>query len=158
AWPDGVVAGCAGHSPSAPKSGRRALVKHPRVDAGCGDRIFAVQTLGVAAITLVGGAVIGYWIRLGGVPRDRRLGGYGAFVAAFLDAAHCGATLQSLHMQLGQKMFTGETKAEAERFWSEWATAAEAFESTTAKLRLVGSKKTIATSEELEDFIEANVR
>jgi hypothetical protein len=104
------------------------------------------------------GLVIGYLIRLNEFRRDRRLVAYSEFIGAFLTTAHAGAALFSVGIQQGERFYAEEHRAENSDLWRSFGAAAEAFETATARLRLVGSDAVRADSEALEDFITQNIR
>lgn len=112
----------------------------------------------VAVATLAGGAFLGYLVRLTEFRRERRLETYAQFIGTFLTAAHEGASLYSWAMARGGAINDPELVDETKVRWEAWGQAAGAFETATAQLRLIGGDTGRRKSEELEDFITANVR
>jgi hypothetical protein len=115
-------------------------------------------TVAVGVVTLVGGAFIGYLVRLTEFRRERRLVAYAQFIAAFLTAAHAGASLLSLYMALGEKVRDAEHRDESMRWVIAWTEAARAFEAASARLRLVGSDASCSDAVVIEDFVTVNIR
>ena len=109
-----------------------------------------------AGIALASG-LVGYFLRSREFRREQRLRVYGEFVGAFLDAAHVGAGMASLYMQFGETLY-GQNAEMLRQPWTDWAMAAQRFEETTARLRIVASHRVRSASEELENFIFENVR
>ncbi len=115
-----------------------------------------LELLGGIAIALVSG-VIGYFARSREFHRDERLKAYGGFSQAFLDAAHSGASLLAVHVQLGDSMF-GDQAHRVQGAWDDWRKASNAFEAAAVRLQLIGSRRARKASELLERFLEENVR
>jgi hypothetical protein len=116
-----------------------------------------METAAVSLLAAVLAAILGYMARGGEFRRDRRFAVYTELAGSFVNAAHAGATLFSIHMQLGDKMRSNEHSEMTQRYWREWGDAAAAFETAMAKVRL-GSTAVVREAENLETFIEANVR
>jgi hypothetical protein len=111
----------------------------------------------VPVATLFVGAVVGFFFRTREFRREQRLTVYGEFGAAFLDTAHAGSQLYSLHVSLGDTIY-GEKSDKAIELWRTWTTASQRFEEAMVRLRLIASEKVRSASDELENFIAMNVR
>lgn len=114
-----------------------------------------MESVLVGAVTLVAGALIGYWVRLAEFRRETRLRVYGEFVGAFLGVAHLGAALFALYTSLRDKMYTA---VDYRPLVDDFREAVRDFETGTAKLRLIAGANVRRKSEELEDFLKDNVR
>jgi hypothetical protein len=111
----------------------------------------------IALLSLLVGAGIGYYLRAREFRREHRLGAYDDYVASFLRLVHSGATLLSLAMQYGDKL--GEMAPDqAREAFQVWREASSIFETAQTRVRLVGSIKARAGSEELEDWVGRNIR
>lgn len=107
-------------------------------------------------ISLLLGATVGFFARAAEFRREQRLTVYGDFIGSFLDAAHEGAAMYSIWIQHGLDS-TDAKRLLGER-WPAFGLALQNFETSTARLRLVGSAAAIHQSELLEEFIASNVR
>ncbi len=120
-----------------------------------------MSTAWVAVVTsLVGalfGAAFGFYFRAAEFRRDQRLKAYGDFIAAFLSIGHEGAGAASLHMSFGDSLFR-ENRDKMAEVWPLLIGALNTFEQATARLRLVASKDARTAAEELEAFVNDNVR
>jgi hypothetical protein len=95
-------------------------------------------------------AVLGFVLRSREFRREQRLDVYGEFMGAFLKTAHVGANPFSLHMRLGEQLY-GSNAVEVRDLWASWREASTSFEESTARLRLIASKRVREASEEMED-------
>ena len=116
-----------------------------------------MSTALVALIAGLLGAVVGFYFRAAEFRRDQRLKVYGDFIAAFISIGHEGAGGASLHMSYGDSLW-GEHREKLAAVWPIIAAALVNFEQATARLRLVASKDARIAAEELENFINQNVR
>jgi hypothetical protein len=90
----------------------------------------------IAAAAAIGGAFIGYWLRVLEFRRDHRLRTYAAFVAAFLDAAHVGAGMLAAYTVHGDSMLRPGFDPEIDLGRKRLGEALQTFEAATAEVRM----------------------
>jgi hypothetical protein len=118
-----------------------------------------VETFITAVLAGAIGAFLGFWFRSWEFRREQRLRVYGEYVAAFMRATRVGASLGSLSMSFGETLHTDpERRKLLAEYQGQWADALFGFEDVTARLRLIASKRVREATEELDRFIESNIK
>jgi hypothetical protein len=116
-----------------------------------------VVSIVVAIVTALLGGYAGYRTRWREYLRDQRTRVYAEFVSAFMVMAHVGAGENTLYLSYADALYT-QRRDQYDNWIAAWSEAFTALEDATARLRLIASGDVCIASEELEDFLTANVQ